>query len=391
MGEPRPLRLSAFPKPLADMFVAGSSGVNFAASYLAATYLPAHAGAEVSYAIYFAQLWAGIFGVVFYNIVHIEEPASGGEFRVRWYWLVLPAILSLLWLNAALVILLAMRLAIVRGSVVSLNNRTSLVAALALLVFGAVAAIVAVVLNFYRFYALLACVMSLSVAFMTWRHTVWLVLPTKLMVTVFNRDGFLLRVLLRSSLDIYIFSVSVVLLYVVMHTTGPRVSADFAKIYSAMAIASLFVAIIEARVLNTGVGRPGEIGWPACLGMAAASLALVFIWTIFIIQASVLAGLCAAVGAAFAVLSGNLLARIRRGASPKAMMTLSIVGCIVMLLAFAPLAFMAHVGLEPALIAMLINLVFQFGMLLALNSRLRNGGAAPTQPQVRPAEPGFGC
>lgn len=366
--------LGAIPKPMADIFVAGSSGINFIASYLAATYLPAHIGAEVSYAIYFAQLWAGIFGVVFYNIVRIEEPASGGEFRVRWYWLALPAALSLLWLDITLVILLALRFAIVRGTAVPPGGRTSLAAGMALIVLGAAAAVAAVVFDVYRFYALLAAVLSLSLAFMTWRHAVWVVLPGRLMTKILNQQGFIARVLLRSSLDIYIFSVSVVLLYVVMHTTTPAVSADFVKIYSAMAIASLFVAVIESRVLNTNAEGSTEIGWPSCVGMAAVSMALVFVWAVLVIHASSLAGACAAFGAAFAVLSGNLLARIRRRASPRSMMLLSIAGVIAMLTAFSPLVFLGRVGLEGALIAMLANMVLQFGMLLLLDRLSRNQG-----------------
>lgn len=377
------MRLPAFPRGTADIFVAGSSGVNFAASYLAATYLPASAGAEVSYAIYFAQLWAGIFGVILYNIVRMEEPGSGADFRFRWEWLIVPALLSILWLNAALVILLMVRLAIVRGGEVPLNNRPSARAALALVVFGG-AAIAAVTFGLYRFYALLACVASLSVAFMTWRHMVWVVSPARLLATVRKRDGFLPRVLLRSSLDIYIFLVSVVLLSVVRHTTDHGVSADFVKIYSAMAIAGLFVAVIEARVLNTDAGGPGAISWPACCGMAAVAMALVFAWTFVIIQASIQAGLCAALGSALAVLSGNLLARIRRGSSPRSMMGLSIVGGAAMLVAFSPLVFMAKVELEAALLVMLVNLVLQFAMLLAFYIRLGKDDAGL---RVVPIEP----
>lgn len=359
-------------KSMADIFVAGSSGINFIASYLAATYLPTHIGAEVSYAIYFAQLWAGIFGVVFYNIVRIEESASGGEFRVRWYWLALPAALSVLWLNMALVILLALRFAIVRGTAVPPGSRTSLAAGMALILLGAAAAVAALVFDLYRFYALFAAVLSLSLAFMTWRHTVWVVLPNHFMKKIVNKQGFVARVLLRSSLDIYIFSVSVVLLYVVIRTTTSAVSADFVKIYSAMAIANLFVAVIESRVLNTNAEGSTEIGWPSCFGMAAVSMVVVFAWAVLVIHASPLAGACAAFGAAFAVLSGNLLARIRRRASPQSMMFLSIAGVMAMLIAFSPMVFVGEVGLDGALIAMLANMIIQFAMLLLLDRLAQN-------------------
>lgn len=363
--------LKELPKPIADVFVAGSSGIAFVASYLAATYLPEHAGAEVSYAIYLAQLWAGIFGVVFYNVVRLEEPASGAEFRVRWYWLIIPALLSLLWLNTALFLLLVLRFAIVRGTSVPLALRTSWVAGGALVTLSGAAAVAAVGFEQYHFYALLACTLSLLIAFMTWRHQVWTVLPHTLVSTLLTRKGFFGRVLLRSSLDIYIFSVSAVLLYIVMHTTTPAISADFVKIYSAMAIANLFVVVIEGRVLNTS-GRVEAIGPVTAAGMAAVSFAAVFAWTTFLIHAPILAGLCAASGAAFAVINGNLLARIRRLGSPRSMLALSGAGVIAMLAAFAPMVAVGQIGLEFAIMAMLANMGLQFLLLLGLHSRLRS-------------------
>lgn len=356
------------------MLVAGSSTVNFVASYLAATYLPTQIGTSVSYGIYFAQLWAGILGVVFYNIVRIEDVDTGKRFHVRWHWIALLGLLALAWLNLALVMILALRFAIIRGSAVPFDMRSSWLAGLALLGFSAICAVAAKAWNLWQFYAVLTCAASLSIAFMTWRHDVWLPLPGRFFSVVRGKSGFIRRILQRSSLDAYIFVVSAVLLYVVMHTATHVIATDFVKIYSAMAIANLFVVVVEARVLNMNIGVTERIGWTTAGGMAGISFVAVFAWTTLLIKASVLAGVGAAGGAAFAVLSGNLLARIRRCATPRATVLLSLTGLLTMLLAFLPLL-IVRVELEVALMAMFANTAIQFVIFYVADSRLQKEAA----------------
>ena len=345
-----------------DVLVAGSSGVNFLASYLAATYLPAAVGSSVSFSIYFAQLWSGIACIIFYNIVRLEDAQSGKEFLLRWSWLLSAILLAIIWLNAGLFLILAIRFGIIRGSKpTELYSRSLAFAAFLVLVI-IICAVLALNLDVRHFYPLGACLFSLLLALATGRHRIWVPLPKKIFSIAFHRPEYITRTLRRATLDIYIFLVSLILLFVIRYSSSANVSAEFLKIYSAMAIAGLFVTVIESRVLNPAQNISSQFGWKICTVMSVFSFISVLLWCLLAIKVSYPGSFFASAGAACAIFSGNFLAKIRRFGSINAILFCSVTGTILMAIIFLPLLFIKS-GIEDCLLAMFTNLVFQLVML----------------------------
>lgn len=340
-----------------DIFIGISSIILFSGAYLSDYYLNSENALFASYIILNSKLISGLLGIFVFNILKFEYIEKGIIYNPNNRIFLILGFLYLFSPFAFLIAAIFLRFSIIRG-----ERRENPIVLKAVAQFTII-----ILMSFFirylflpksnlslDFYILIIGVFLLITCFLTAKLNLWIINPIELINK--SSKGFgdqFKKIFFRLLLDVYIFLISVIILYIAKNMSSTEESNFFVKIYSTMGISGVFITIIESRIYLLKSKEYANL-----INVISAFLVLFFIllWAHLVLKCPMLEAVMAGVAGFAGIFLGKELAIFRINFNAREI-AIRVVPMFSILAVIYFLSLIYSISLRNLLFIILINLI----------------------------------